>query len=257
LIAASLVDAAPLFDYRFPDSWDGAAPIVTDLSGAENHAAPTGAPVLSLNVPPLTPPNLRSANTVGGGFRTINTALLSNAAVAAAGGYRFDTTFVWNGTVAGSVQKIIDYAGTEFLQLQNFSPRGGAALLRFGFNDNTAIGPTLIAPVIANQWYRVTGIFNTDGNAVDIDGNLAGTATLIVNDIAVSSEPVVKTVFGDSLNRPTGIGNFSNAPSGVLQFRGDIFSASITLGAPVPEPATALLAAAMSAGVASFFRRRR
>jgi hypothetical protein len=252
LTIAYNVEAAPVFEYRFPASWDGAAPIVTDLSGAGNHAVPTGAPVLSNNVPPNAPQGSQSANTLGGGFRTQNSLLLSNAAIAAAGGFRYDATFFWDGTRGSSpVQKIIDYAGTEFLQLQ-ILPRGDG-ILRFGFNDDANVGLNLITPINAGQWYNVSGIFDTQGNSVAPDGSLSGQATLIVNG-QVFAEPVTKTNFGDSLNRRIGIGNFSNSPNQSLEFHGDIFSAAVNLG-PIPEPSTAMLAGA--AAIPAVLLRRR
>jgi hypothetical protein len=234
------VEAGPVFLYEFPTSWNGSGTAITDLSPAGNHATTAGAPVLSPNIPPGAPNATQSINTDNGGLVTNNTSLLTNVLIAAAGGFRFDATIFWNGGPGfgpNQIQKIIDYAGTEFLQLQAVNVAAGTATLRFGFNDNTAVGPNLNTTINANQWYTVSGIFDTLGNAVASNGSLSGQATLIVNG-NVFTDMVTKSNFGDSLNRRIGIGNFSNATSAFIQFRGDIYSASVQL---VPEPATAML----------------
>ena len=238
LVGIQSVRSAPILEYRFPDSWDGVATTVTDVSGAGNNGTLAGTPALSANVPPGAPAGSQSADTSSGGFRTDNTALLTNDDIAAAGGFRFDTTFMWSGANnAFSVHKIIDYAGTEFLQLQDIDTVNGIATLRFGFNDDPAVGANLVTTINANQWYDVSGIFDTQGNSVAGDGSLAGQATLIVNG-STFVDNVSKSNFGDGLNRPIGIGTFSASGSGIIELEGNIFSASVEL---IPEPASAAM----------------
>ncbi len=254
LLAIEPTHAGPIFSYQFPASWDGVSATITDLSSAGNNSAPTGAPVLSSNVPPGAPAGAMSINTVGGGFRTDNASLLTNAAIAAAGGYRFDTTFLWDGTNNSfSTLKILDYAGTEFLQLQGVDVGAGTATLRFGFNDDTAVGVNLQTTVSANQWYEVSGVFDAQGNAVAPDGSLSGQATLIVNGQSFT-DSVVKTNFGDGLNRRIGVGNFPGSSGKLIEFHGDVYSASVQL---IPEPATILSVAWCTAVAVGFARRRR
>jgi hypothetical protein len=189
-----------------------------------------------------------------GGLRTNATSLLTNPVIAAAGGFRYDATIFWDNTDnTQHIQKIIDYAGTDYLQLQAVDTTLGTALLRFGFNDTPAVGPTLNTIVVPNTWYDVTGIFDTQGNAVAADGSLSGLASLIVNGVTIASENVTKTTAGDLLVRRIGVGNFSNSANALLQFHGDINNASVQL---VPEPTIlATLGVAMSALMV--LRRRR
>jgi hypothetical protein len=124
------------------------------------------------------------------------------------------------------------------LQIQAVDAGAGTATLRFGFNDDPAMGATLVKPIVPHTWYHVTGTFNSQGNAVAGDGSLAGLATLDVNGNSIS-ENVTKTSAGDVSNRRIGVGNFSASSAKLLEFHGDIYNPSVSL---VPEPATGLLA---------------
>jgi hypothetical protein len=253
LSGVQIVHASPVLLYQFPASWNGTGTTVTDLSGAGHNGTTTGAPTLSSNVPPV-PFGSQSIHTDAGGLRTNATSLLTNPVIAAAGGFRYDATIFWDNTDnTQHIQKIIDYAGTDYLQLQAVDTTLGTALLRFGFNDTPAVGPTLNTIVVPNTWYDVTGIFDTQGNAVAADGSLSGLASLIVNGVTIASENVTKTTAGDLLVRRIGVGNFSNSANALLQFHGDINNASVQL---VPEPTIlATLGVAMSALMV--LRRRR
>lgn len=229
------VSAAPLLTYEFPESWDGVSTTVTDVSGAGHNgflvgSLPVGVPLLSTNVTPNSPEGMQSVNTVGGGFRTNDRRLLSNSAIAGAGGFRFKVSFYWDGANGANqdVQKIIDYAGTEFLQLEDIDTINGTAKLRFGFNDSRSVGSNLITNIVAQQWYDVEATFHSFGKQAP---NIAifGHATLSVNG-HVLTDNVFKNRFGDDLNRRIGIGIFSfDATSAELRFHGDIYSPSISL----------------------------
>jgi len=253
LVFAPVVHATPVFLYQFPDSWGGTGTTVTDLSGAAHNGTTTGAPTLSANVPPV-PFGSQSIHTDAGGLRTNATSLLTNPLIAAAGGFRYDATFFWDNTDnTQHIQKIIDYAGTDYLHLQAVDTTLGTALLRFGFNDDPLMGTTLNAVIVPNTWYNVTGIFDTQGNAVAGDGSLSGLATLLVNGLPVASENETKKTTGDLLNRRIGVGNFSNSANSLLQFHGDINNASVQL---VPEP-TILAGLGMAMSSLMVLRRRR
>ncbi len=232
--SVATVHASSIFEYSWPAS--GLTPVISDLSTAGNDANPGNA-TLSSTIPAGAPAGTQSLATNDGGAVTQATSLLLNSIVDAAGGFRFDTQFLWDGTNdAGSsilIQKIIDYAGTESLQLENIDLSGGTATLRFLFND-AAEGPT--TTIVANQWYDVSAVFTTTAG-VQGDGSLPGVATLTVDGNSFSQN-ISKTSFGDGLDRSIGIGALSVAPT-IIELHGLIYDPSVQL---LPEPSTALLA---------------
>jgi hypothetical protein len=242
--------AAPVFSYQFassgPTSWNGvggSGTTVTDLSSAHHDGVTTGGPLLSPNVPFPAPADAESMFTDGGGMRTNATSLLSNALIAASGGFQMDAWFEWDGSDnAQHTGKIIDYAGTDYLQIQFLDI---APIVRFGFNDDSTIGTNLIAPIVPFTWYHVTGVFDTTGNTIAGDGSLTGEATLFLDGVAVGSDTVTKLATnsglgtaGDALNRRIGVGYFSASAGSLIQFRGWLYNPSVDL---IPEPATAIL----------------
>lgn len=258
---AAAAYGSPVLHYTFPASWDGTDTAVTDLSPAGNHGYADPGAVLSDIVPPgapagaksLKPTTVDNDNAQRGGVGTTNLTLLSNSAVAAAGGFQFETTFMWDGTfntaLWAGVQKIVDYAGTESLQL--IADNGNEAVLRFQFDDNP--DNSISTTIQPNTWYHVIARFDTQGNVVDGEGNLAGMASLVIDGGTPISGAVVKTPQGDDLARPIGIGalgllanNFS-----LVTMHGLIYDASVSL---VPEPATL---AFLGLGGLALLRRRR
>ncbi|HNQ74795.1 MAG TPA: PEP-CTERM sorting domain-containing protein [Verrucomicrobiota bacterium] len=224
----------PVLHYGFPDSWNGTGTSVVDLSGAGHNGNVKATLALSSSVPGWATPGAQSINTSGGSILTADTLLLNNASIAAAGGFRFDTSFLWDGTDSaswGHVQKILDYAGTESLQLVT---RAGEADLNVRFNDNVDVFSVTIQP---NTWYQVSMLFETGGSAIDVDGNLAGTASLTINGGAPLLAPAFKSNFGDSLNRGIGVGQLALS-SHLVFFNGLIYDAQVTL---VPEPTSLAL----------------
>ena len=148
------------------------------------------------------------------------------------GGFEFQLDLFWDGTTNGAdIQKVIDYAGTEFLQLENSNTGAGTADLRFGFNDTADFGPTLT--INANQWHHVVATFDTEGNSVDGNGDLAGTATLSVDGVTIA-EAVFKSNLGDGLNRPIAFGTFAGGVLGIIEFNGLIYSPTVSLLGRLP-----------------------
>lgn len=246
-ITITHANATSVFEYSWPAS--GLTPVIEDLSPADNDATP-GSAVLSTMVPASAPAGAESLETRDGGAVTQATSLLENSILEAAGGFRFDTQFLWDGTNDdGStilIQKIIDYAGTESLQIEDIDLASGTATLRFLFND-AGEGPT--TTIVANQWYEVSAVFASTG-PIDGTGGLPGIATLTV-DGSSFTESITKTTFGDGLDRPIGIGALSVAPS-IIELHGFIYDPSVSL---LPEPSALLLGLLGIAGVASSNRR--
>jgi hypothetical protein len=256
LAASSLhAQTTPVFEYGFPASWNGTGTAITDLSGAGNNGFTSGTLSLDSVVPPGAPGGTQSILTTAGGILTSANASLNNATVASAGGFTFNASFMWNGTDStsfGHTQKLIDYAGTESLQLVTTS---GSASLQMAFADNlgaeTVAASTTISP---NTWYKVQLTFTTTGSLVDTNGDIGGTAALYVNGSLASWGHAVKGTYGDSLSRPIGIGQLGANFGYLVGFKGDIFDPSVQLGV-VPEP-SALALGAMG-GLGMLFLRRR
>jgi len=257
-LAASSLNAqtTPVFEYGFPASWNGTDTTITDVSGAGNNGVPIGTLSLDSVAPPGAPGGTQSINTTAGGVLTSATALLNNATVASAGGFTYNLSFMWNGTDSssfGHTEKLIDYAGTESLQLVTTS---GQASLQAAFANNagaeTIVTSTTILP---NTWYNVKFTFNTIGNSLDVNGDIGGTAALYVNGSLASWGAALKGNYGDGLNRPIGVGQLGANFGYLVGFKGDIFDPSVQLGV-VPEPSALALGALGGLGL-MFFRRRK
>jgi hypothetical protein len=248
LAACSAKAATPVFEYNFPASWNGTGTAITDLSSAGNNGFVSGALSLSSLVPPGALPGTQSILTTAGGILTTGSGLLPNSTIAAVGGFRYTVSFMWNGTDStsfGHTEKIVDYAGTESLQLTTTT---GSAQLQMRFDDSVNALSTTILP---NTWYTVAMEFDTLGNAVDGSGNLAGQVSMTVNGGAPITAAATKTAQGDGLNRPIGIGQLGANFGYLVGFNGNIYDPTVSL---VPEPsALALLGVG---GLMMFLRRK-
>lgn len=268
VLVVSAVSAGPVFHYSFPASWDGTAgATVTDLSSAGNNGIPAGGATLSDTVPPGAPAGTKSlkvgtgaSTATRGGVGTVAKGLLNNTAVAAAGGFHYDVTFMWDGGMHPSLwsgfQKVMDYAGTESLQIQEADGIAGTANLYFittaAGTPEVRTGPSI--PIQANTWYRVSAVFDTQGNTVAGDGSLAGLASLEVTPLggapSAASLAVTKTTYGDELDRAIAVGAWAGNSASVY-LHGLIYDASVSL---LPEPTTM---AFVGLGGLALLRRRR
>jgi len=259
-LAAAGAHAQPVFKYSFPASYGGTGTTITDQSAAGNNGSFDGTLSLDAAVPPGAAAGTQSLNTTAGGVLTGATLSLGNSAVAAAGGFTYKVAFMWNGTDSssfGHTEKLIDYAGTESLQLVTTA---GSASLQMQFGDNTGNETIPVSTTIApNTWYNVNLTFDTAGNSVDGTGDISGIASLTLNGGAAITGAATKGTYGDSLNRPIGVGQLGANFGYLVGFKGDLYDPSVALGV-VPEPSTlalGLLGGALSAGMAWNARRRK
>ncbi len=258
-LAASVADAqtTPVFEYDFPASWNGTGGTITDVSSAGNNGHFDG--TLSLDsssaVPPGAPAGTLSVITSAGAILTNADLLLSNSAVAAAGGFTMNVWFNWNGTDSSSfthIEKLIDYAGTESLQLVTTS---GSASLQMQFADDSGNESVPVSTtILPNTWYDATLTFGNTTLVGSSSQDVQGTANLYLNGSLVDSATAIKGTNGDSLNRPIGVGQLGANFGYLVGFKGDIYDPSVALG--VPEPSTLALCAALG-GLGMMFLRRR
>ncbi|MGB0776249.1 MAG: PEP-CTERM sorting domain-containing protein [Akkermansiaceae bacterium] len=243
-----------VFEYEFDASYDASSTVVTDLSGAGNHATMTGENgganiALSTDIPAGATQGSHSIDyfTTYGVIATNNTQLLNNADVISNGG--FTMTAYFQG-FSPNVRKVIDYAGTEYIAIRNDGVDG--ARVGIGISNSVVLTLSTGDGLDANGWNHITYSFTvTDGsipNAVlgDIRVDLNGTVTTLTGQTLDG--------FGDSLNRAISVGRHPAISTD--HFRGQIYAPAVYLGVdPVPEPSsTALLGLG---GLALLLRRRR
>jgi PEP-CTERM motif len=237
----------PVFSATFPSSWSGTGTTVTDQSTAGNTGFQSGTATYSTTAVPPGATGGTGSMVLGGagGIKVTPTKLLANASIAADGGFTYNIDFLWNGTATPATQKLVDYAGTESLQLTSLTANTSATLgMAFGGDTGTAPDADVVSTtILPNTWYDVTMTFNTEGNSLGGTGDISGIADLYVNGILVSSAAATKGTYGDSLNRPIAIGELAYGhTTSILGLTGDIYSASVDLGvAPVPEPSSMAL----------------
>ena len=225
---AAQAEATPVFEYSFPASYDGTGSTVTDLSGAGNNVTLDGTNVALIdNRPPGFDASLMSITGANGGHgATAAIDLLNNTAVAAAGGFTMDCWFQWEGTYT-NIRKLIDYAGTEALRTNN-------SQIQFILSDG---GSVLGMDIVADTWYHVVGVFDTQGNspyagAYGSDLDIDGVMSLYVDDVLIGSQPATKTGFGDSLNRSMSINRWAGGSAD--HYQGLNFNPRVYLSSPKP-----------------------
>ena len=208
-LAASVADAqtSPVFEYDFPASWSGTGGTITDVSPAGNNGGYDGTLSLDAAVPPGAAAGTLSVDTSAGGILTNGDMLLSNSAVAAAGGFTMNVSFMWNGTDSssfGHTQKLIDYAGTESLQLVTTT---GSASLQMAFADDGGNESVPVSTtILPNTWYNATLDFGNTSLVGTSNQDVAGTASLFLDGSLVSQASAIKGTSGDGLDRPIGVG---------------------------------------------------
>jgi hypothetical protein len=246
LAAVGAQAQTPLFDATFPASWNGTGTTVVNQDSSAAVGFQSGTATYSTTAVPAgaAAGTGSMALTGGGGIKVTPAASLDNTDVANDGGFTYNAEFLWNGAVASN-QKVIDYAGTESLEINGAT---GTLSMSFGTgNGTTDTGgtdvPVISTAILPNTWYNVTMTFNT-GGAPLVNGDISGVASLYLNGNLVSTAATTKGTYGDSLDRPIGIGEFGYGhTTSILGLNGDIYNASVDLGVDtvVPEPSSLAL----------------
>ena len=161
-----------------------------------------------------------------------------NSAIADAGGFTMEAWFKWNG--AGSVNSLIDYAGTEKIVLD--TAQGAGNEVRMRINSDSSLD-AVIGTVAADQWHYVAAVFDTQGNTVNA-GSITGIFRLYLDgSLADTTGNLTISDFGDSLARPIGVAKHP------LNFEADRFDGLVFEPARQPRRA-APIRIALCAGTA-------
>ncbi|MBN1421241.1 MAG: hypothetical protein JXP34_20880 [Planctomycetes bacterium] len=231
--------AQTLFRYSF--TFDMPLPQVPDAGPEGNFGTAGDLALWSEEIPDFGVPDdagevsLDSGTNMAAGDSGItmaNPLLLSNERIAETGGFTYECWFKWSG--AGSVNSIIDYAGTEKLILEEADPAGGIGrILEMRFDSG--YGDLAIGVVEPDEWHYVAVVFDTEGAGVNADRSITGMVTVYLDGLDPIGETfgVTKAFFGDSLNRGIGVGKH---PLGFTLdfFDGLVFEPRVSLG-PVAE----------------------
>ena len=135
---------------------------------------------------------------------------------------------MWNGTDSTSfshTQKLIDYAGTESLQLVTTS---GSASLQMRLVATTSAPKRSRSPRPSCQTLGTMSSlnFNTMGNSLDAHGDISGAVDMNVNGTDYLGT-ATKGTYGDSLDRPIGVGQLGANFGYLVGFKGDIYNPSV------------------------------
>jgi hypothetical protein len=216
--SAAHAQKVPLFFYDAPES---ATPLavnaaIADQSGAGNNGRIEQATVATVADTPTGSGYSFNVGIGSGSVRTLAIDLLDNADVLAAGGFQFDVWFKTDGTSSGIFGSLINYAGTERIELagQAGGPGGLADKNYLEFRVSSGGGDYVANPtknISDNQWHHVTSKFIVT-DASD-PRNLRGDMHLILDGVTHIYKNGVKTSQGDDLNRVISIGNHPTASS--------------------------------------------
>jgi hypothetical protein len=240
----------PVFEYGFPAAWNGTGTTITDVSAAGNNGHYDGTLSLSAAVPAGAPAGAQSLVTSAGGVLTTASSLLLNSTVFAYGGFNFNVAFMWDGTDStsfGHTQKLIDYAGTESLQLVTTA---GSASLQMAFADDLGVESIAVSTtVLPNTWYNVKLAFAANSM---VGSDVSGNVDMNVNGTDYLGT-ATKGTYGDNLNRPIGVGQLGANFGYLVGFKGEIYDPSVSL---VPEPSTLTLGVLGGLGMMLVRRRK-
>ena len=228
--------ATSLFEYRFPESFDGTSNPIIDLGSAGNDALMGSAAGYYAAMKPVGMSGGSVSARTGGSGRTDAIDLLNSTSVAEHGGFKMECWFYWPGVYTDN-RKLMDYAGTDFLKTQY-------SKIWFQLSDSSKIS----ADIESNTWYHVEAIFDSDGNTKEQDGSYVGEYKVKGNmylyldeELVAKKTGVTKSSYGERLNRAIGI---NRHPTGSEYNQGYLYDPAIYFGVgfvPVPPGGTIIL----------------
>lgn len=253
IICGTCSAASTILHYSLNDTDAAGLPNIPSVGGSAGTAQGTFSGILSSDVPTTgVPAGAGNRSIVGAGsdasdgINSPTTQELSNTLVTTNGGFTMESWFLWNG--GGNVNSIIDYAGTEKFRMNSTGT--------LDFNFDSGLGAQIIATIEPGTWHYVAAVFEWDGGPVSATGGIGGTLTYFLDSITpLGSVAAIKDDFGDSLNRPIGVGRHPIGFGGD-NFDGLIYEPRVSLGAlspgellftPIPEPSTPLFGILSSA----------
>ena len=207
----------PIFEYDFPDSWNGTGTNITDQAST-NHATINVAATITSDVP-----SGRSGNSIDMGAFRADAYLMMNADIAAHGGLTIELWFNPDSVdVASSNDRnIFNHGRWDSLKLKD-------GTLRFA-SGNVSGSAISGATIVADEWHHV--LIELDPTPyVYVSGNLTADLTLTVDGTKNEFTGWVKTTQGDVNNQPEDGISFGKHPGLNYPFIGFLHDVKFSFG---------------------------
>jgi hypothetical protein len=211
---SALAQKTPIFFYDAPATATLALnAAIPDQSGAGNNGRIEQAPVATVADTPTGSGYSFDLGIGSGSVRTLAIDLIENAKVMEAGGFQFELWFKTDGTSSGPFGSLMNYAGTERIELagQIGGPGGlgdkNYLEFRLSSSGDYVANPDKV--ISDSQWHRAISKFIVT-DASD-PRNLRGDMHLILDGVTHVYRNGVKTSQGDDLNRVISMGNHPTA----------------------------------------------
>ena len=226
---------------------------IVDQSGAGNNGVTTNGvsgsgtgEVSTVEDDPFNAVGELSFSYDGSSARVVtnSTGLLSQANIAANGGYTMHTWAKYDIANNSGIRSLMVFAGTDGI---NIGGTGNSNLNVIGQNGGTQfVGPD----IGDNQWHEVELRVDTSGDGDGVANDLIGAGELFVDGVSVATGTV--TITANFEDRTIGVGGHSQG-FGTTEFTGLLYNPSVSLGV-VPEPGSLAL---LGLGALAVLRRRK
>ncbi len=231
LCAPLAAQLTPVFEYKFPASYDGSldlAPVVDQSAAGHDgtiHGEGGVTVALSDDVPSGQPAGTRSLDLFNtpGAILTEETKLFNLVEVASHGGLTFD---VWFKGMPTASSKIIDYAGTLYIGARPGNADGDDNPGELFFSVGNSIVASLVLDaddgLSPDDWNHVLLTYTvTDASNPE---SLVGDVVVILNDEIRAAFGIAMNSTGDSLDRPTAVGSHPTSVNATTGVRGESYN---------------------------------